>query len=122
MIISKSGKLEIIMGSLFIITFILSLFDKTRSTDFLLLLLGLLVIIPGIFNFTKNYQKKFYRLIMTVITVSMLIIFYRYSFYEETVILIVLGTLTLFSILMMYFVPKEWKTRKELEKHDEVIE
>ena len=122
MIISKSGKLEIIMGSLFIITFILSLFDKTRSTDFLLLLLGLLVIIPGIFNFTKNNQKKFYRLIMTVITVSMLIIFYKYSFYEETVILIVLGILTLFSILMMYFVPKEWKTRKELEKHDEVIE
>lgn len=122
MIISKSGKLEIIMGSLFIITFILSLFDKTRSTDFLLLLLGLLVIIPGIFNFTKNYQKKLYRLIMTVITVSMLIIFYRYSFYEETVILIVLGTLTLFSILMMYFVPKEWKTQKKLEKHDEVIE
>lgn len=122
MIISKSGKLEIIMGSLFIITFILSLFDKIRPTDFLLLLLGLLVIIPGIFNFTKNNQKKFYRLIMTVITVSMLIIFYKYSFYEETVILIVLGILTLFSILMMYFVPKEWKTRKELEKHDEVIE
>ena len=122
MIISKSGKLEIIMGSLFIITFILSLFDKIRPTDFLLLLLGLLVIIPGIFNFTKNNQKKLYRLIMTVITVSMLIIFYRYSFYEETVILIVLGTLTLFSILMMYFVPKEWKTQKKLEKHDEVIE
>jgi uncharacterized membrane protein HdeD (DUF308 family) len=119
---SKSCKLVIIMGSMYISIFILSLFDKIRPTDFLLLLLGLLVIIPGIFNFTKNNQKKLYRLIMTVITVSMLIIFYRYSFYEETVILIVLGTLTLFSILMMYFVPKEWKTRKELEKHDEVIE
>ena len=88
---SKSCKLVIIMGSMYISIFILSLFDKIRPTDFLLLLLGLLVIIPGIFNFTKNNQKKLYRLIMTVITVSMLIIFYRYSFYEETVILIVLG-------------------------------
>ena len=122
MIISKSGKLEIIMGSLFIITFILSLFDKIRPTDFLLLLLGLLVIIPGIFNFTKNNQKKFYRLIMTVITVSMLIIFYKYSFYEETLNLISLGVFTLFSILFMYWVPREWKTRRELKKHDEVIE
>jgi uncharacterized membrane protein HdeD (DUF308 family) len=119
---SKSCKLVIIMGSMYISIFILSLFDKIRPTDFLLLLLGLLVIIPGIFNFTKNNQKKLYRLIMTVITVSMLIIFYRYSFYEETLNLIFLGGLTLFSIILMYFVPKEWKTRKELEKHDEVIE
>jgi ABC-type multidrug transport system permease subunit len=59
---------------------------------------------------------------MTVITVSMLIIFYRYSFYEETLNLIFLGVFILFSILFMYWVPREWKTRKELEKHDEVIE
>lgn len=122
MIISKSGKVEIMMGSLCILIFILSLFNKIRPTDFLLFLLGLLVIIPGIFNFTKNYQKKFYRLIMTVITVSMLIVFYIFPLYEETLNLISLGVFTLFSILFMYWVPREWKTRRELKKHDEVIE
>lgn len=123
MIITKSGIVEIIIGSSFILVFILSLFDKIRPTDFLRLFFGLLFIIPGIFTLTKNYQKKFYRLIMTVIMVSMLIVFYRFSLYEDTLILIFLGLLTLLYILAMYFVPREWKNfRKELEKHDEVME
>ena len=123
MIITKSGIVEIVIGASFFLVFILSLFDEIRPTDFLRLFFGLLFIITGIFTYTKNYQKNLYQLIMTVILVSMLIFFYRFSLFEDTLISIFLGLLALLFILGMYFVPREWENfQKELEKHDEIME
>lgn len=123
MIITKSGIVEIVIGASFFLVFILSLFDEIRPTDFLRLFFGLLFIITGIFTYTKNYQKNLYQLIMTVILVSMLILFYRFSLFEDTLISIFLGLLALLFILGMYFVPREWENfQKELEKHDEIME
>ena len=123
MIITKSGIVEIVIGASFFLVFILSLFDEIRPTDFLRLFFGLLFIITGIFTYTKNYQKNLYQLIMTVILVSMLILFYRFSLFEDTLISIFLGLLALLFILGMYFVPREWVNfQKELEKHDEIME
>ena len=123
MIITKSGIVEIVIGASFFLVFILSLFDEIRPTDFLRLFFGLLFIITGIFTYTKNYKKNLYRLIMTVIMVSMLIVFYRFSLYEDTLIFIFLGLLTLLFILGIYFVPREWENfQKEPEKYNEVIE
>lgn len=114
---NRSGIALIIVGISFLLVFILSLFDEIRPTDVLRLFWGLFLIITGIFYCTKNYNKNFYRLIMAVIIGTMLIVFYRFSLCEDTFIFVFLGATTLFIILMMYSLPREWeKGQKELEK------
>lgn len=120
---NKSGRVAIIIGISFFLLFILSLFDEIRPTDILRLFWGLLLIITGIFEYTTYYNKNLYRLIMVIIMMSMWIVFYRFSLCEDTLIFVFVGITTLFTILMMYLVPRELKKcKKESEQQNEVKE
>lgn len=120
---NKSGIAAIIIGISFFLLFILSLFDEIRPTDILRLFWGLLLIITGIFEYATYCNKNLYRLIMVIIMMSMWIVFYRFSLCEDTLIFVFVGVTTLFTILMIYLVPRELeKYKKELEQQDEVME
>lgn len=108
----QSGLSELLYGILLSILFFWTYLTNPLISYYIpLIFCSLIVILTGIFKLVAYYNKNIYQFsVIAILTLMWVISYFWISLEDDIVIYYVLtGLITLISVIMIVFVPKEWE-------------